>query len=815
MHIFAVLSSAEVGDEAIRQLAGLLLKNNIRNFIVAQPPFLPPAVLHHIHTNVLSAIGDASPFVRRTACTCITTLVTFGEIEDCPTLIPNLLALLGSPDQNAVDGAWHALEMITEDAADKLEEDFDNPPVGRPEARPVHGIVLKALAFFGHANPTFRKCAVACIGNVMPRMPQVLLVHMDEYLRGISTLAADPSPAVRKLVCEAIVLLMEIYPAVLMPHLAPISEFMLLATQDADEDVALQAGEFWGAFCNNEDAPEMRPCLQALLPRLVPILLERMVYSQDEIEDFDARLEDDQAVPDRPEEIAPIFHHSKKDGGGGGGGGAGGGGEDDDDDDDDDDAEVSAWTLRKCAANGLDNIAAEFGDEILPLLLQRLQDKLQSTGHWAIRESAILALGAISDGCYEGITEHMAVLYPFLLTLLEDSAPLIRSITCWTLGRYAHWVVTPPPAGQAQRLGPLVETLLRRVLDKNKKVQEAACSAFAVVVEEAQHDILPFLVPILQNLMFAFRKYQTKNLLMMYDAVGTLCESVTGSAQIRDPGCVAILLPPLVEKWHQLADDDRQIFPLLECFTSVAKALGPAFQEYAPPAFARAVAITESVLVSQAAAAATGEDGMDDEFAVCALDLIAGIVEALEGGAAPLVAQPNFLQLIYKAMQHPADDVRQSAFALVGDLCTSCPDAARMVCEQYTPILINNIHPRCQAVCNNSTWATGEMAMLMGAAMEQFAVAICNPLLAILCDPHCNPNLYDNACVTVGRVGLACPAVVAPLIAGQVNGFSAAAVFLDGIAVVTDLREKEHAYQGMCMMLQANPAICATADRFK
>lgn len=30
-------------------------------------------------------------------------------------------------------------------------------------------------------------------------------------------------------------------------------------------------------------------------------------------------------------------------------------------------------------------------------------------------------------------------------------------------------------------------------------------------------------------------------------------------------------MPPLVEKWQQLRDSDRDLFPLLECFTSIAQ----------------------------------------------------------------------------------------------------------------------------------------------------------------------------------------------------------------------------------------------------
>ena len=68
--------------------------------------------------------------------------------------------------------------------------------------------------------------------------------------------------------------------------------------------------------------------------------------------------------------------------------------------------------------------------------------------------------------------------------------------------------------------------LLKRILDPNKRVQEAACSAFATLEEEACTELVPYLGEILQVLMTAFKRYQAKNLLMLYDAIGTLADSV-------------------------------------------------------------------------------------------------------------------------------------------------------------------------------------------------------------------------------------------------------------------------------------------------
>lgn len=67
---------------------------------------------------------------------------------------------------------------------------------------------------------------------------------------------------------------------------------------------------------------------------------------------------------------------------------------------------------------------------------------------------------------------YLPELIPHLIQCLCDKKALVRSIACWTLSRYAHWVVSQPPDAH---LKPLMTELLKRILDGNKRVQEAAC----------------------------------------------------------------------------------------------------------------------------------------------------------------------------------------------------------------------------------------------------------------------------------------------------------------------------------------------------
>ena len=191
-----------------------------------------------------------------------------------------------------------------------------------------------------------------------------------------------------------------------------------------------------------------------------------------------------------------------------------------DDEDGNDDSSLSDWNLRKCSAAALDVLASVFRNELLPVLLPILKETLFH-GEWEIKESGILALGAIAEGCMTGMVQHLPELIPYLINCLSDKKALVRSITCWTLSRYSHWVVSQPHDAY---LKPLMAELLKRILDSNKRVQEAACSAFATLEEEACTELVPYLGFILETLVFAFQKYQHKNLLILYDAIGTLAD---------------------------------------------------------------------------------------------------------------------------------------------------------------------------------------------------------------------------------------------------------------------------------------------------
>ena len=75
---------------------------------------------------------------------------------------------------------------------------------------------------------------------------------------------------------------------------------------------------------------------------------------------------------------------------------------------------------------------------------------------------------------------------------------------------------------------------------------------------------------ILEAMSLAAGQYTRKNLRILYDALSTLADAQRGNLAPHLP----IFMPPLVARWQALEDADRELLPLLECFTSLAQALG-------------------------------------------------------------------------------------------------------------------------------------------------------------------------------------------------------------------------------------------------
>ncbi|NWS23288.1 TNPO2 protein, partial [Pachyramphus minor] len=819
-YLIFVLTRLKSEDEPTRSLSGLILKNNVK----AHFQSFPPPVAEFIKQECLNHLGDNSSLIRATIGEwgarrppgtpprpspeftfpsfpgiLITTIASKGELQMWPELLPQLCNLLNSEDYNTCEGAFGALQKICEDSSELLDSDALN--------RPLNVMIPKFLQFFKHCSPKIRYRGTG--GTLWSGMGGLRHVGMlgSPFLSHSVTVSCLPwDPEVRKNVCRALVMLLEVRIDRLLPHM----------TQDSDENVALEACEFWLTLA---EQPICKDVLTAHLVQLIPILVHGMRYSEIDIILLKGDVEEDEAIPDSDQDIKPRFHksrtvtlaHEEQRGGDGDGDG----------DDEDDDETLSDWNLRKCSAAALDVLANVFREELLPHLLPLLKDLLFHL-EWVVKESGILVLGAIAEGdppeqhlqgawvlsggvpdppcappgCMQGMVPYLPELVPHLIRCLADRKALVRSIACWTLSRYAHWVVAQPPE---LYLKPLMTELLQRILDSNKRVQEAACSAFATLEEEACTELVPYLSFILDTLVFAFGKYQHKNLLILYDAIGTLADSV--GHHLNQPEYIQKLMPPLIQKWNELKDEDKDLFPLLECLSSVATALQSGFLPYCEPVYQRCVTLVQKTLAQAMMYNQHPEqyEAPDKDFMIVALDLLSGLAEGLGGHVEQLVARSNIMTLLFQCMQDTMPEVRQSSFALLGDLTKACFVHVKPCIAEFMPILGTNLNPEFISVCNNATWAIGEICMQMGAEMQPYVQMVLTNLVEIINRPNTPKTLLENTAITIGRLGFVCPQEVAPMLQQFIRPWCTS------LRNIRDNEEKDSAFRGICVMIGVNP----------
>ncbi|KZT69634.1 ARM repeat-containing protein [Daedalea quercina L-15889] len=804
-----ILAAMSQEEDRIRTIAGYLLKNNARLILRSSPD-----VIEYVKKAVLQAFDDTSIMVRNVAGQAVVAFLGTLEPKNWPECLSHLVAALDDPDFDKQEAAFNVLEKACEDYPRKLDVEING-------TWPLEFMIPKFLMLSEHLRAKMRSHAIACLSYFVPINCQALFTHIDTFIACLFKRASDEDPSVRRHVCQALVLLLASRPEKLMPEMNNVAEYMLYSTKDKNENVALEACEFWLTFAED---PELAPYLHPLLAKVAPVLLDCMVYGEDDLLWLDADTED-AAVPDKETDIKPRHYSGKSHGfeheGNGEGalkprvGAYGEELEDDDDEgfddlDDDEFAEEMSteWNLRKCAAAALDVLAVRFGADLLNVLLEPLKLKLWSED-WLQRESGILALGAMAEGCIDAVEPHLPTLVPYLISMLNDPKPLVRSIACWTLGRYASWCTQPvSEEHRNQFFVPTLEGLLRMVLDNNKRVQEAGCSAFATFEEDAGPELAPYLEPVLRNLVVAFDKYQHKNMLILYDAVGTLADAV-GPA-LANPTYVDILMPPLIKRWGRLKDDDEDLIPLLECLASVTIGMGAAFAPYAGPVFERCTSLVHKSLLQYQAYQQNPEiDEPDKSFLVVALDLLSGLTQGLGMALQQLIgtSQPNLVSLLTVCLKHPQASVRQSAYALVGDMAMHCFPMLKPHTPAIMQELIEQLDPEPKvefvSACNNAAWSVGEIALRYGRddpEFRQWVQPLISRLVPILLHPKAPRSLHENAAVSIGRIGLMHPTIVAPVLP------EFAQMWCQALYEIRDNEEKDSAFRGLCTLVQHNPA---------
>lgn len=813
------LSLSSSDSILVRSSAAINLKNTIKAFGKAYPQ----PDLDYIRSLALSALQDPSSQIRSFAGSVISEIVQKGGILGWPQLLPELIALAGndtgSISPQTQEGAMSAMAKVCEDNKESLDKDYHGQ-------RPLSIIIPKLLDITLSPNPKVRAFALASINTFIPETSQSVLASLDAIMARLFHLANDQSDSVRRNVCRSFTQLVDVRPDKVKPHMGGLVDYFVLQQRNTDDpDLALDAAEFWLCVGENE---RLCPSLGPYLGQIVPVLLESMVYDEEDILRFEGDA-DDADQEDRPEDLKPQFATTKTprlatNGYAGTNGEAEQSaisgnvvtgdnlseGEIEESDDGSTGNSEDRWNLRKCSAAALDVLASHFHGAVFAVTLPYLTANLRHQ-EWTNREAAVLAIGAVADGCMEAVTPHLPDLVPYLLSLLNDPEPVVRLITCWALGRYSSWASHLQDSSDRKRyFEPMMEGILNKMLDRNKRVQEAAASAFANLEEKATKGLTPYCGPIIRQFVRCFGQYKDRNMFILYDCVQTLAEHV-GPA-LAQQELIDTLMPAIIQRWSKVSDRSQEIFPLLECLSYVATALGDAFAPFAIPVFARCIRIIHQSLEEYVRSINNAAlDKPSKDFLVTSLDLLSAIIQALDNRkASELVetSQPRFFDLLLFCMEDPSNDVRQSSYALLGDCAVNIFSQLQPFLPALLPVLIQQLdldNLRDQdteqgfSVINNACWSCGEIAMNELAEMGPYVEQIYQRLLGIISNPEVPTSVNENAVIALGRLGVHCSQSLAP----HLGEFGRSFLLIIGPVEYTE--ERAHAFLGFNRTVERNP----------
>ncbi|KAF3933555.1 Transportin-2 [Dactylella cylindrospora] len=803
----------------VRASASLLLKNYLKEAWAR----LTPDAQAYVKQNVIRGLSDDNLQIRNLTGTLIAEILRVSGLLQWPEILATLIRLIdgfdGSKETTAQarEGAMSCLAKICEDNRKSLDTNYNGE-------RPLNFLIPKLLEYASSPSDKIRALALGSINIFVSSKPAAVIDNIDSLLEVLTRLARDPADDVRKNVCRSLVQIVDVRPDKIRPRLAGIIDYMLEQQNNKEEEeLALEAAEFWLTVGEHDTLQkELGPHLQ----KIIPTLLDSMVYSEDDILALGGQ-GDDADVEDKAEDLQPVFAKSKSRMANGEAPPEEGEasneqvkmgddelseGEIEDDDFFGGVSPEDKWNLRKCSAAALDVLASVFHETIFQIILPYLEKNLAHT-EWQHREAAVLALGAVADGCWDTVTPHLPKLIPYLLGLLNDPEPLVRQITCWTLGRYSRWAAeSTDPRIHQNYFVPMMDGLLKKMLDGNKRVQEAGASAFAFLEEQAKKGLEPYLEPILRQFMTAMARYKDRNMYILYDCIQTLAEHV-GSAIAQRPA-TEMLMPALIGRYNKVGDDNRELFPLLECLSFVAQAMGKEFKPYATPIFFRCIGLIHRNLEQAVQYAHNPElEEPNKDFLITGLDLLSAIIQALQAESVELVgsARPGFFQMLCICLRDVNNEVKQSAYALLGDCAIYVFRELHPYVPQIMGILIEELDlskvdddsdeepETIYSVINNACWSCGEIALQQGPGMAPYIERLFSRLLAIVQTPDIPASLTENAAIALGRLGLGSCDDLAPHLA------TFAEPFLHTLNRVQETDEKDTAFRGFVLITGRNP----------
>jgi hypothetical protein len=409
------------------------------------------------------------------------------------------------------------------------------------------------------------------------------------------------------------------------------------------------------------------------------------------------------------------------------------------------------WTLRKCCSKIIDKISHLFSAKLFDIIKPILENDMQHS-EWIVKERSILALGACAVGLYPWLKSCLSTtLLPFLIRELSHPHRLVRAIALWTLSRFTKFILIDNLSENSYSLFKdyLCETL-KKFLDKEVIVQEAACTAFSTMVMTKKEKLEPYLFDIFKIVANVFNQYTGTSLLTLYDIIALLTEFFP--EHFKNQSLIEEVVNCVIRRWYDLikSGDFKMISPIFEMVGSIIKVSSEYTKQFFDYFLNGSLIIIENNYM-QFINNNKDTSYLDKESFSKSIDLISLLCSFYPGQLKESQSKLKILEYFFKLIETGDSYLKHYLIALMGDLAKADNQILKAKFDEVLGVVFqnldfpesNNVEMEQLSVCNNSCWTIGLLAMSYPDQVRVNVIPILKKLLKTMSLPRVSKFIFN------------------------------------------------------------------------
>jgi transportin-1 len=358
------------------------------------------------------------------------------------------------------------------------------------------------------------------------------------------------------------------------------------------------------------------------------------------------------------------------------------------------------------------------------------------------RERSILTIGAISSGCYENLLPNLNSLLDILIQELQSKNKLIRAISCWSLSRYTNHIINNSDIFFRKYFNEI----LKRLIDKDELVQEAAGTAFSIILSSESINLRPYLSEIIKMISINPPTKPLIYLNIIHDITLLLIRSedrvINNFSLVEEFICCIIL--KLEEKIE--AKEFKNVSYLLEIITMIIKANGYNITHFIPYLIDLSLVIIKTFIENN-----NFDIELKSDLILKTLNLISTSYNNFSFVMIEYSNKDIIKDTLIKVLEINDNYIRHFVIALIGEIIQVDTSIFIFSIKNIIGLLINTIDFDYDindkdnfykiSVCNNICWTLGIIAITYSKTMNDYVNEIIKKLIKILICQNVNKIL--------------------------------------------------------------------------